>query len=81
MDIFGYAIFDEEQSVHTLNSGCDDEIAIVTAGKEFGLLKTVSGKVGFVCVNNFQRLLFNHWYMPSIALCIICFILKLRCVL
>ncbi|XP_032681448.1 E3 ubiquitin-protein ligase MYCBP2 isoform X17 [Odontomachus brunneus] len=45
VDIFGYAIFDEEQSVHTLNSGCDDEISIVTAGKEFGLLKTVSGKL------------------------------------
>ncbi|KAH0954749.1 hypothetical protein HN011_008203, partial [Eciton burchellii] len=45
VDIFGYASFDEEQAVHTLNPGCDDEIATVTAGKEFGLLKTVSGKL------------------------------------
>ncbi|XP_076245488.1 MYC binding protein highwire [Calliopsis andreniformis] len=45
VDVFGYAAFDEEQAVHTLNPGCDDEIATVTAGKEFGLLKTVSGKV------------------------------------
>ncbi|XP_014476554.1 PREDICTED: E3 ubiquitin-protein ligase MYCBP2 isoform X6 [Dinoponera quadriceps] len=45
VDIFGYASFDEEQSIHTLNPGCDDEIAMVTAGKEFGLLKTVSGKL------------------------------------
>ncbi|XP_017880442.1 E3 ubiquitin-protein ligase MYCBP2-like [Ceratina calcarata] len=45
VDVFGYATFDEEQAVHTLNSGCDDEIMTVTAGKEFALLKTVSGKV------------------------------------
>ncbi|RLU27103.1 hypothetical protein DMN91_000902 [Ooceraea biroi] len=45
VDILGYASFDEEQAVHTLNPGCDDEIAMVTAGKEFGLLKTVSGKL------------------------------------
>ncbi|CAL1686165.1 unnamed protein product [Lasius platythorax] len=45
VDIFGYASFDEEQTIHTLNPGCDDEIAMVTAGKEFGLLKTVSGKL------------------------------------
>lgn len=47
VDIFGYAIFDEEQAIHTLNPGCDDEIAMVTAGKEFSLLKTVSGKVSY----------------------------------
>ena len=45
VDIFGYATFDEEQAIHILNPGYDDEIAMVTAGKEFGLLKTVSGKV------------------------------------
>lgn len=45
MGIFGYASFDEEQALHTLNPGCDDEIVAITAGKEFGLLKTVSGKV------------------------------------
>lgn len=48
VDIFGYATFDEEQAIHTLNPGCDDEIAMVTAGKEFGLLKTVSGKVSII---------------------------------
>lgn len=45
VDVFGYAAFDEEQTTHTLNPGCDDEIATVTAGKEFALIKTVSGKV------------------------------------
>lgn len=48
VDIFGYAAFDEEQVVHTLNLGCDEEIAMVTAGKEFGILKTVSGKVSTI---------------------------------
>ncbi|XP_011315230.1 E3 ubiquitin-protein ligase MYCBP2 isoform X2 [Fopius arisanus] len=45
VDVFGWATFDEEQSVHTLNSTCDDEIVMVTAGKEFSLLKTASGKL------------------------------------
>ncbi|CAK9797457.1 E3 ubiquitin-protein ligase MYCBP2 [Anthophora quadrimaculata] len=45
VDVFGYAAFDEEQTAHTLNPGCDDEIVSVTAGKEFALLKTVSGKI------------------------------------
>ncbi|XP_012285925.1 E3 ubiquitin-protein ligase MYCBP2 [Orussus abietinus] len=45
VDVFGSATFDEEQTVRTLNPDCDDEIASVTAGKEFGLLKTVSGKL------------------------------------
>lgn len=45
VDVFGYAAFDEEQAVHTLNPGCDDEIVTVAAGKEFALLKTVSSKV------------------------------------
>lgn len=43
--MFGWAVFDEEQTAHTLSSGCDDEVAMVTAGKEFCLLKTLSGKV------------------------------------
>ncbi|XP_015122961.1 E3 ubiquitin-protein ligase MYCBP2 isoform X2 [Diachasma alloeum] len=45
VDVFGWATFDEEQSVHTLNPTCDDEIVMVTAGKEFSLLKTASGKL------------------------------------
>lgn len=61
VDIFGYATFDEEQAIHTLNPGCDDEIAMVTAGKEFGLLKTVSGKVSIV-----MRDILNSYYDCSI---------------
>ncbi|XP_066580931.1 E3 ubiquitin-protein ligase MYCBP2 [Prorops nasuta] len=48
VDVFGSVTFDGEPvyfNVHTLNPGCDDEIVMVTAGKEFGILKTVSGKV------------------------------------
>ncbi|XP_063987126.1 E3 ubiquitin-protein ligase MYCBP2 isoform X2 [Diachasmimorpha longicaudata] len=45
VDVFGWATFDEELSVHTLNPTCDDEIIMVTAGKEFSLLKTASGKL------------------------------------
>ena len=45
VDVFGWAIFDEEQTPHTLSSGCDDEIVTVVAGKEFSLLKTLSGKM------------------------------------
>lgn len=56
VDIFGYASFDEEQTIHTLNPGCDDEIAMVTAGKEFGLLKTVSGKVSIIIQKYFKKL-------------------------
>ncbi|XP_043286736.1 E3 ubiquitin-protein ligase MYCBP2 isoform X2 [Venturia canescens] len=45
VDVFGWANFDEEQTAHTLSSGCDDEVAMVIAGKEFSLLKTMSGKI------------------------------------
>ncbi|KAG7189524.1 hypothetical protein KM043_017215 [Ampulex compressa] len=45
VDIFGYALFDEEHAIHALSPGCDDEIAMVTAGKEFGLIRTISGRV------------------------------------
>ncbi|XP_046604041.1 E3 ubiquitin-protein ligase MYCBP2 isoform X2 [Neodiprion virginianus] len=45
VDVIGSASFDEEQNVHTLSIGCDDEVSFVTAGKEFALLRTVTGKV------------------------------------
>jgi len=67
VDIFGYASFDEEQTIHTLNPGCDDEISMVTAGKEFGLLKTVSGKVGIM----FQRNILKNYSMHFNIICYI----------
>lgn len=45
VDVFGWALFDEEQAVHTLSPGCDDEVVSVSAGKEFCILKTATGKL------------------------------------
>lgn len=45
MDVCGVAPFDEENSIHTLNVGTDDEIASIVSGKEFSLIHTTSGKV------------------------------------
>lgn len=67
VDVFGYAAFDEEQTTHTLNTGCDDEIAMVTAGKEFALLKTVSGKVSNMMFLICQKLYRDVKYTYYIA--------------
>lgn len=45
IDVIGSSSFDEEGSSKTLNIGSDDEIVSVVAGKEFGLVRTLSGKV------------------------------------
>lgn len=71
VDIFGYASFDEEQTIHTLNPGCDDEISMVTAGKEFGLLKTVSGKVGIMFQRNISKNIFKNYSMHFNIICYI----------
>ncbi|KAK0177732.1 hypothetical protein PV328_001750 [Microctonus aethiopoides] len=47
VDVFGWASFDEEQACHNLSPGCDDEVISVTAGKEFCILKTATGKLLF----------------------------------
>lgn len=44
---FGYAVFDEETSLHDLNTGVEEEIASVVSGKEFSLIRTTTGKVRF----------------------------------
>ena len=65
VDVFGYALFDEEQTPHILNPGCDEEIATVAAGKEFGLLKTVSGKLFYTgkgsCIGMKNNTRTNRW--------------------
>ncbi|CAB0004103.1 unnamed protein product [Nesidiocoris tenuis] len=43
---FGYAAFDEETSLHPLNSGVEEETANIVSGKEFSLIRTTAGKVG-----------------------------------
>ncbi|GLH12984.1 Probable E3 ubiquitin-protein ligase HERC2 [Gryllus bimaculatus] len=45
VDAFGSASFDEEASAHALHTGCDEEVAWVGAGKDFGLIRTATGKI------------------------------------
>jgi hypothetical protein len=46
LDVFGTASFDEDANIHTIHTGCDEEIVFIAAGKDFGLTRTNSGKVG-----------------------------------
>lgn len=48
VDVLGTAAFEDEGLSHTVNTGTDDEIATICAGKEFGLIRTVSGKVNSI---------------------------------
>ncbi|KAG5884565.1 hypothetical protein JTB14_006591 [Gonioctena quinquepunctata] len=45
VDVLGFSSFDEEIGTHTVNTGSEEEIASIYAGKEFGLIRTVTGKV------------------------------------
>ena len=45
IDVMGSSSYEEESSNKTLNIGSDEEIVSVVAGKEFGLVRTLSGKV------------------------------------
>ncbi|KAL0280278.1 UNVERIFIED_CONTAM: hypothetical protein PYX00_001618 [Menopon gallinae] len=45
IDVLGVSSYDEENPGKTLNIGSDDEIVSITAGKEFGLVRTLNGKV------------------------------------
>lgn len=45
IDVLGVASFEEEGSVNSVNTGSDEEIVSITAGKEFGLVRTTTGKV------------------------------------
>lgn len=45
IDVLGVSSYDEENPGKTLNIGSDDEIVMITAGKEFGLVRTLNGKV------------------------------------
>ena len=71
VDVFGYALFDEEQGAHVLNPGYDDEIATVAAGKEFALLKTVSGKLLYTgkgsCIGMKSNTRPNRWLEVAIG--------------
>lgn len=71
VDVFGYASFDEDQSTYIINPRCDDEIAYVAAGKEFMLLRTVSGKLMYSgkgkCIGMRNNLRSNRWSEVSVC--------------
>lgn len=70
VDVFGWALFDEDQLLHTINLNCDDEVALVTAGKEFCILKTISGKLFYTgkgsCLGMKSNTRSNRWLDFSI---------------
>lgn len=45
VDSLGVASFEGDGVAHAINAGNEEEIATVCSGKEFGLLRTTSGKV------------------------------------
>ncbi|XP_074033015.1 MYC binding protein highwire isoform X2 [Leptinotarsa decemlineata] len=45
VDVFGLSSFDEEIGTYTVNTGSEEEIASICTGKEFGLIRTVTGKI------------------------------------
>lgn len=45
VDVIGSSAMEEEASPRPLNTGCDEETASVAVGKEFSLVRTVSGRV------------------------------------
>lgn len=47
VDVLGTTTIEDEGLSHTVNTGTDEEIATISAGKEFGIIRTVSGKVSY----------------------------------
>ncbi|CAG9838820.1 unnamed protein product [Diabrotica balteata] len=45
VDVFGVSSFDEENGTYTVNTGSEEEIITICTGKEFGLIRTITGKV------------------------------------
>lgn len=45
VEAFGVAAFEEEASPQGIVAGLDEEITAICMGKEFGLIKTTTGKV------------------------------------
>ncbi|CAM1315909.1 MYCBP2 (predicted), partial [Pycnogonum litorale] len=47
LDVFGTGLFDDGTDVHSINTGTEDEVCHVAAGKDYGLIKTTGGKILF----------------------------------
>ncbi|CAG9818957.1 unnamed protein product [Phaedon cochleariae] len=45
VEVFGVSSFDEDVGSYTVNIGNEEEIGNICCGKEFGLIRTVTGKV------------------------------------
>ncbi|KAJ8937054.1 hypothetical protein NQ314_012048 [Rhamnusium bicolor] len=45
VEVLGVASFEEEIGSYTVNTGNEEEVATICAGKDFGLIRTVMGKV------------------------------------
>ncbi|GFY47108.1 hypothetical protein TNIN_284731 [Trichonephila inaurata madagascariensis] len=45
LDVFGSGIFEDEVTYHTLNLPSEDEPVSIACGKDFAVLKTVTGKI------------------------------------
>lgn len=45
IEVFGAAFFEEEIGSSSFNIGNEEEIATLSFGKEFGLIRTFTGKV------------------------------------
>lgn len=59
VDALGAALFEAEGISHTINVKNEEEVASVCAGKEFGLLRTISGKVFILKFIQFFKLIFK----------------------
>lgn len=62
VDVYGVAAFEDDGGYSTVNTGSEEEIASICAGKEFGLIRTVTGKVNIFlhtsCTNRSIKYLF-----------------------
>ncbi|CAE1311211.1 MYCBP2 [Acanthosepion pharaonis] len=45
MDVFGLSGFDPDIHRHSINTGFDEDAVTISAGREFALIRTISGKV------------------------------------
>lgn len=45
LSVYGAASYDEDSKNHSLQNTYEEDVAAITAGKDFGLIRTSSGKV------------------------------------
>lgn len=45
LTVYGSASYDEDSKNHSLQNAYEEDVAAIIAGKDFGLIRTSSGKV------------------------------------